>query len=291
MSGMGAGEVQAAEVTANATEEKGGPPVTLVVWDYDWSLINTNSDTYVVEELCPALEERFNDRLAASAWTRLMDSLMAALFERGVSREALAQCVENVPIYPGCLEAIRVCGTAGVEQVVLSDANTFFIEACLQRLGIRNHFSQVISNFGEFDDKGRLHITEFSRGVPHGCPLCPPNLCKGAVLEQLRASKRPDRIIYVGDGGGDFCPACDLRPGDSVLCRAPPSPPLTHFGLHRSIQRSLEASNGSKARVTRDGRPAAVAAVVRLWHSGDDVAAIFKEILAETTKVSAASPV
>ena len=34
---------------------------TLVVWDYDWSLINCNSDTFVVEQLRPDLYPKFRE--------------------------------------------------------------------------------------------------------------------------------------------------------------------------------------------------------------------------------------
>lgn len=65
----------------------------------------------------------------------------------------------------------------------------------------------MISNPARFDDEGRLHIEAFHQH--HGCPLCPSNLCKGLVLSELLHSH--DRVAYVGDGAGDFCPGCDLR--------------------------------------------------------------------------------
>merc|ERR1712151_981330 len=123
-------------------------------------------------------------------------------------------------------------------------------------------------------EKGRLHVSPYHEGEPHKCSLCPANLCKGGVLEQLRQSFKPTRVIYVGDGGGDFCPSCDLQVGDYVLCRAPPSPPLTSFGLHRRIEKSRGRSN---QLMTRFEKPAQVIAEVRYWHSGDDVAKIFCE--------------
>jgi hypothetical protein len=58
---------------------------------------------------------------------------------------------------------------------------------------------------------------------PHGCTHCPANLCKGRVLESLRAqhASRVDqsagggrgrlRVAYVGDGYSDLCAAEDAE--------------------------------------------------------------------------------
>ena len=34
---------------------------------------------------------------------------------------------------------------------------------------------------------------------------------QGRVLEEILRRYSPKRVAYVGDGGGDFCPACELR--------------------------------------------------------------------------------
>ncbi|CAE8603495.1 unnamed protein product [Polarella glacialis] len=250
---------------------------TLVVWDYDWSLINANSDTYVVEQLRPELLGNFDAPGASIAWTQLMHEQVGALHASGVSRAQLESCVAAVPVHEGCLRAIRLAAPLA-EQVVLSDANTVFIESFLLRAELRQCFKEVITNPAEFDDQGRLHIRPYHGGPQHhGCPLCPANLCKGQVLERLRSTLGAEsRVIYVGDGGGDFCPACDLRAGDALLVRSPPSPPLDHFGLKRRLEKSLQVG---RQEVTRKGTPAAVAADIHPWHSGDDVFAILSKLL------------
>ncbi|CAE7032272.1 unnamed protein product [Symbiodinium sp. CCMP2456] len=183
----------------------------LLVWDYDWSLINTNSDTFVVEKLRPELMAHFRSP-CSDGWTALMDRQMKALFDLGVSRGLVEQCVSSVPVFEENLLAVRRAAEAEAAQIVLSDANTVFIEAFLQSAGLRSCFSEIITNAAEFNYDGCLHVRPFHEGPPHGCPLCPDNLCKGLVLRRLLADYRPQRVLYVGDGGGDFCPACELRP-------------------------------------------------------------------------------
>eukprot|EP00933_Yihiella_yeosuensis_P017612 TRINITY_DN14674_c6_g1_i1.p1 TRINITY_DN14674_c6_g1~~TRINITY_DN14674_c6_g1_i1.p1 ORF type:complete len:193 (+),score=28.66 TRINITY_DN14674_c6_g1_i1:92-670(+) len=187
----------------------------------------------------------------------------------------LEDCVASVPVHPGCVTTIQHASEQA-DQIILSDANTVFIQSFLEKAHLRHNFKEIISNPAEFDPDGRLHINPYHSGEPHNCPLCPPNLCKGKVLDQLRSSLQPAFIIYVGDGGGDFCPACELRAGDAVLCRTPPSPPLNSFGLHRRI---TQTRNGETLPSRREGVAASVAADVRPWHSGEDVLTIVTEIL------------
>lgn len=54
---------------------------------------------------------------------------------------------------------------------------------------------------------------------PHGCERCPRNLCKGLELRAVR-ERRPDtRVLYIGDGSGDWCPVASLGRGDVVCAR------------------------------------------------------------------------
>lgn len=99
-------------------------------------------------------------------------------------------------------------------------------------------FDEIITNPAEFKDSGLL---ELRRRVAaddkqqHGCKIgCSPNMCKGesAHSQVTRAFLTPslsigdeldafvarhggwdafDRVIYVGDGGNDFCPLLRMR--------------------------------------------------------------------------------
>ncbi len=111
---------------------------------------------------------------------------------------------------------------------------------------------------------------------PHGCARCPVNLCKGAVMDSLGLSSSPStsaaasteegeevrqlaaaagagpgqrfappppsqRVLYVGDGGGDLCACLRLGPRDVVLARD---------GLRYPLLRKLRCGEGlCRARV------------------------------------------
>lgn len=57
-----------------------------------------------------------------------------------------------------------------------------FIEEFLKHHGVRGLFGKGIStNGGVFTEDGRLDVQPYhtDREEPHGCSLCPPNMCKG----------------------------------------------------------------------------------------------------------------
>ena len=147
---------------------------------------------------------------------------------------------------------------------------------------------QVYSNAGVWQD-GALRVRPFhNEKSPHGCPRCPPNLCKGQVswrehscsvvdvtpmpasvqmkrapcslpgssaaclpahvtarkpffrcllqnprctadrlaevclmqvLDSITTGAPYDRVAYLGDGSGDFCPCMRLQSSDYIIAR------------------------------------------------------------------------
>lgn len=257
---------------ADATAPKSG---TLVVWDFDWSLINENSDTYVLEQLDPAVNDKMEAKLrqGGMGWTQLMDWSVGELAAAGHTPQAIRAALVGVPILSGALSAFHAAKAAGAEQRILSDANTVYISSILEGRGLAADVSTVETNPAAFDDAGRLRIRPHQpAGLPHGCALCPANLCKGAVLDTWLAELAPSRCIYVGDGGGDFCPATRLRASDVLLARQAP-----HDGLLR------------KCRVAT---PQQVRAKVVEWGGDSDGAALHAGIAAalETAPSAPARP-
>lgn len=245
------------------------PPAvkTLVVWDFDWSLINENSDTFVIEQLDPSqrIMKIVETKARKMGWTQLMDLAVAELHRDGHTPEALLAALATAPVLGGSLKAIAAAkAQPGTEQRILSDANTVYIDAILQEHGhgvSAGTFASVVTNDAAFDaQSGQLRIRPHQPpSLPHGCPNCPPNLCKGLVLDRWLAEEvAPQRIVYVGDGGGDFCPAMRLRPQDVLLARRAP-----HDGL--------------LSRCRRD--PQAIRAQILEWDEADDGEALLQGVL------------
>jgi len=228
-----------------------------VVFDFDWSLVNENSDTWVVERLAPALEPRL--RIAEEGnWTKTMDGVLAEMTgPRGVTRHQLDAALASLPVDPAMLEAARHAAAApGTELRILSDANTHFITTILARHGLAALFPVVCTNPSRWEAGGVLRVGPHDDPSLPRCPRCPPNLCKGRVLQGWLREGDYDAVVYVGDGAGDYCPATRLRPTDVLCCRE-------QYGCHRRILRE----------------PATVQARVVPWANGGDVLRCLQDVL------------
>ncbi|XP_052181340.1 inorganic pyrophosphatase 2 [Diospyros lotus] len=196
--------------------------MAVVVFDFDHTIIDDNSDTWVVEEL--GLTDLFNQLRRTMPWTSLMDRMMEELHSQGKTIDQIAECLRRVPIHPQTIAAITKSHALGCDLIIISDANQFFIETILKHYGLHGCFSEIITNSSSVDDQGRLRILAYHDMVssPHGCSLCPPNLCKGLVIKQIQASiseSGKKKMIYLGDGGGDYCPSLKLGVGDHIMPR------------------------------------------------------------------------
>ncbi|KAM1725768.1 hypothetical protein ACFX12_016635 [Malus domestica] len=194
----------------------------VVVFDFDKTIIDCDSDNWVVDEL--GVEDLFTQLLPTMPWNPLMDRMMTALHARRKTIQDISECLKRVPIHPNIVSAIKSAHAFGCDLRVLSDANDFFIDAILKHHGIMDCFSEIKTNPSFIDEQRRLRILPFHDFISssHGCTLCPPNMCKGLVMEKIRASVSADgkkHFIYVGDGAPDFCAGLKLEEGDFLLPR------------------------------------------------------------------------
>lgn len=199
----------------------GGEKRTLFVFDFDLTLVDDNTDTWIMS-ICPELQIYENLRSLRKqfgCWTDLMDHVFS-LISPHTTQENILEHMRQLRLYEQAMKAmttVRDCQNS--EAIVISDANTVFIECILQECGVRDVVKQVFSNPAQFEPNGRLSVKRYHS---HSCGTCSrsPNLCKGRVLnDYLRANPSYEKVVYVGDGRGDFCPALSLRKQDVVVCR------------------------------------------------------------------------
>ncbi|ETV77378.1 hypothetical protein H257_08809 [Aphanomyces astaci] len=218
----------------------------LVVFDYDRSLIDDNSDTYIFHQVQPELVVHLKELTAAGVqWTQAVDQALSKL---NCSKETLIDVIGRIPVQDGMLDAVHLAHERGWEVAIVSDANTVFIDAFLNLHNLTSIITQVFTNHSAFQGD-TLHVTPYHPldQPPHGCPRCPTNMCKGSIVKQIKASAEYTKILYigtrhntyvirgqwhtmiatiglisvsVGDGGGDFCPvATELSSNDVVFAR------------------------------------------------------------------------
>ncbi|XP_072954426.1 inorganic pyrophosphatase 2-like [Typha angustifolia] len=195
----------------------------VVVFDFDKTIIDVDSDNWVIDEL--GATELFDRLLPTMPWNSLMDRMMEELHSKGWSIEDIANCLKRAPLDPHVVSAIRSAYALGCDLRVVSDANLFFIETILKHHGIFECFTEINTNPSYVDEDGRLRIFPYHDFLnsPHGCSgLCPPNMCKGKIIERIQASAAvagKTHFIYLGDGKGDYCPSLKLTERDYVMPR------------------------------------------------------------------------
>ncbi|KAJ1285162.1 hypothetical protein BS78_03G258900 [Paspalum vaginatum] len=192
----------------------------VLVFDFDKTIIDVDSDNWVVDSL--GLTDLFERLLPTMPWNALMDAMMCELHARGRTLDDVAAALRAAPIDARVPAAVRAAHALGCDLRVLSDANAFFIDTILDHHGLRGCFSEVNTNPSRVDAGGaRLRIAPCH--LDHGCSVgtCPPNMCKGLVLDRIlrEAEAAGKRVVYLGDGRGDYCPALRLRRGDFVMPR------------------------------------------------------------------------
>ena len=156
-----------------------------------------------------------------------MHHLYAEAHRLGITKPQITDTLSHLPLSPFMIQALHHIKHHGrADILILSDANTVFIETLLEAHQVRHLVSRIITNPAQFDDQGRLHIRRRIRpglDQPHGCQTgtCSLNICKGRELVNVKEEGPNiyETVVYVGDGRNDFCPSLQLTATDHVLVR------------------------------------------------------------------------
>lgn len=233
----------------------------LIVFDFDWSLVDQDTDRYLFEVLDPSLRLLLVERKRTLQWTDNVADCLDQLAKRGFTEAQINQAFSTLPLHPAMKRAIEalskpitLSGTQDAHPkridtqfLILSNSNSIFIELVLKHHNLFEIFKgSIITNPAHWDSENPNRIVLRRKvdpnGPPHACSLgCSPNMCKGAelaaYLEHMNGSKSFDRIAYVGDGDNDYCPLAKvLSKNDYALVRA-------HKELPRRINQEKERGN------------------------------------------------
>ena len=76
---------------------------------------------------------------------------------------------------------MRAVGAApDVDAIIISDANSVFIDCIVEECGVKDVFGAVFTNPASFNNEGLMSVT---RHHTHSCQRCrhTPNMCKGIL--------------------------------------------------------------------------------------------------------------
>ncbi|KAI3623693.1 hypothetical protein CBS14141_003392 [Malassezia furfur] len=217
------------------------PPVKsqLVVFDFDWSLADQDTDRWVHEVLSPRLRIEFVERKPTMQFTDMCAYLLEELHKEGRTRAELEDALRQMPIHPAMLRGVRWLGAQAAPRTdffLLSNSNEVYIHTILSHHKMLDPpvFREIVTNPASFTESGLLRLRRriSPDGPQHTCTVgCSANMCKGDELDAFRArhaDEHYERIVYVGDGGNDYCPILRLGPNDVALVRR-------HRGLAQRI--------------------------------------------------------
>ncbi|PWN50995.1 hypothetical protein IE53DRAFT_343096 [Violaceomyces palustris] len=246
----------------------------LVVYDFDWSLADQDTDRWVHEVLAPRLRRKLKALKSEVQFTDLCAQLLVELHEvEGKSRQEIEDALKRMPFHPAMIKGVKDLkqkskdeGQVQTTFLLLSNSNQVYIDTILGHHGLLppnfDLFTEIITNPATWTPEGLLKL---ERRIPadspnqHSCSVgCSPNMCKGeeleAFLERHGGRSNFERIVYVGDGGNDYCPVLRLAEKDLALVRR---------------------YRGLEEKITKVGN---VKAGIRYWAGAWEVEGILREL-------------
>ncbi|PHU18214.1 Inorganic pyrophosphatase 1 [Capsicum chinense] len=180
----------------------------VVIFDFDKTIIDLDNDNWVVDEFYAT--DIFDQLVPTMSWNTVMDKIMKEIHARGKTMQDIGEVLKRALVIPGVVPAIKEAYALGCDLRIVSDANLFFVKTILKHSGIKDWFSEINTNPSYVDDEGKLRIRSY-HNFDHKCDNpCPPNMCKGLVIERMQESFglewNKKRMIYLGDRAGDFFP-------------------------------------------------------------------------------------
>lgn len=193
----------------------------LVAFDFDDTIIDDNSDLYILK-LAPKLPQEIKDLYDGDSWTRYMAAIFKYLHKTGVTEEAQGSCMEEIQFTDGMIELLQYLNQDRFQVIIISDSNSFFINKILSHAKLSPIVHTVYTNPAWFDKDGCLQIEYYHH--QDWCNLSTKNLCKGDILtthikSQLREGISLSHVVYVGDGTNDLCPVLKLNSNDLACPR------------------------------------------------------------------------
>ncbi|XP_069760899.1 phosphoethanolamine/phosphocholine phosphatase-like [Narcine bancroftii] len=228
----------------------------LIVFDFDETIIQHNSDNVILK--CnpeQSLPEELAHPQEEGCWNEYMSKVYQYLGEKGVKEETMRKVLAETPLTKEMLTLFQFLRESAdlFECIIISDANTFFINSVLQANGLSSIFQKIYTNPSCFDNKNTFTISPYHS---HMCEQCPVNMCKRQILNnhllQRAVEEELEKIFYIGDGTNDFCPSIALSSTDVIF-------PRKNYPLDRLI---------SEIKMTE---PSAAQAQVVPWESGEDI--------------------
>ena len=103
--------------------------------------------------------------------------------------------------------------------IIISGCNVEFIKIFLENYNLLEFITDIFSKPSTITECGKILISPLPKEWGEFCKITNRKFCKAAVLQYFLKDRNYDKILYIGDGENDLCPALNLSAKDLVCPR------------------------------------------------------------------------
>ena len=207
----------------------------LLIFDFDETIVDKDS---VYEQTNMTLSKEEYEKILEMDKIDFIDTFnyfFKRMKDIGLSLKDINSNLEKLELSPKMKELFDYLrkNKSKYEMIILSGDIDYSIKHVLKYHGFLDLFDDFILNKAIIQDEKSERLLFVPRDqFPHSCDLCISSQCKGLELKKYlekNKDKKYSKIIFVCDGGNDFCPSKKiLKKGDIVF-------PRVEHGLYRKL--------------------------------------------------------
>lgn len=152
---------------------------SLIVFDFDETIIDGTS-IFDIMHLYPRAYYADTQNIDMThGWNEKNTAMFASLKSHGIDTAALKKVVLDIPLVNGMEELLGYLQSSEHDAILISGANTLFIDWYLEDRKLQGVFQGVYTNFANIKD-GKLVLQCFHH--QDNCKRCVRSICKGKLL-------------------------------------------------------------------------------------------------------------
>ena len=195
----------------------------LVIFDFDQTIIDLDSEFSMVEKYAKNLyEEKNGDLYVKDHWIEFNNYIYTKILENGYTFEDVKMYFESLNLSPNMEELFDYLreNKNKFEAIIITANNDQVVDIVLSSHHIKDCFNHILCNKSVRDEKNIFKIWAINEKYEH-CEDDKPFLCKSLFFEDFIKDKkdRYDKIFYIGDGKNDFCLSKKLGVNDIIFPR------------------------------------------------------------------------
>ena len=230
-----------------------------MIFDFDQTIIDDDSTSFIIKllENSDFHENDLYKKHINTKWVEYVQDLLNRINNQKINITKIQNIFNKIKVTNGFLNLFNHLKENEniFESIILSNSNNLFINWWATNRNIP--IKQIIANKAEAVSNTLIKIWNDQKST---CKYC-PDLCKKMCLEEYVKDKQYKKLIYVGDGENDFCPAQVLDKGDYLFIR-------NKFPLHQMLSKTMSSNVTHKD----------LKANIKVWECGNEILQELKNI-------------